>query len=197
MSERSPFDIADLFRRVENIVRRGRVSALDAAKGRVTVDLGDGVVTDWLPFFALRAGQDRTWWPPSKGEQVVVFSESGDTANGVVLTGVYQTDHPQPESDPAKALIRFKDGTAISYDHDAHTLTVDVNADGGAVTIQANAKVTVQAPQALVDATRVDLGGEGGKRVARAGDRVMIHAGPCAGLNAEIYEGSETVHAVD
>jgi len=197
MSERSPFDIADLFRRVENIVRRGRVHAIDPAKARVKVDLGDGVFTDWLPFFAIRAGQDRTWWTPSEGEQVVVFSESGDTANGVVLSGVYQANHPQPESDPAKALIRFKDGTVISYDHDAHTLTVDVSADGGAVTIQANAKVTVQAPQALVDATRVDLGGEGGKRVARMGDAVMITAGSSAGLNGVIHEGSEIVHAVD
>jgi len=197
MSGPDPFQLADLFRRVENIVRRGRVHALDAAAARVKVDLGEDVITAWLPFFALRAGQDRTWWAPSPGEQVVVFSESGDTANGVVLTGIYQAAHPQPGDDPAKALVRFKDGAAISYDHDAHTLTVDVVPQGGAITIKAAAKVIVQAPEALVDADRVDLGGEGGKRVARAGDRVEILSGSSAGLTGVIHEGSETVHAVD
>jgi len=197
MSGLDPFDLADFRRRVENIVRRGRVHSVDTAAARVKVDLGENLVTDWLPFFATRAGQDRTWWAPSLGEQVVVFSESGETTNGVVLTSIYQSDYPHPEHDAAKAVVRFKDGTVISYDHDANSFTIDVSPASGSITIKAGAKVTVRAPEALVDAARVDLGGENGKRIARVGDRVMINAGSSAGLNGVIHEGSEIVHAVD
>ncbi|MDR2488296.1 MAG: phage baseplate assembly protein V [Desulfovibrio sp.] len=57
--------------------------------------IGD-VTTGWLPFAALRAGQDRTWHTPEPGEHVVVVCPCGDTKQGVVVGSVYRDPHPAP-----------------------------------------------------------------------------------------------------
>ncbi len=128
MSETN-FEIADLFRRVENLIRRGKVSALQTDPPRVRVSFGDAE-TDWLPWLTQRAGTDRTWWAPSVGEQIVVFAESGDPRNGVVLPGLYQAAHPAPEDDPDIALMEWDDGARASYNRATHTTEIELPAAG-------------------------------------------------------------------
>lgn len=123
------FAVADLFRRLENIVRRGRVEELDAANARIKARIGTNV-TGWLPWLALRASSDSAWHAPAVGEQILVLSESGDFNNGVALTGIYQAAHPAPSNNPAVKLDRFSDGAEVSYDKDAHRYTLDVPAGG-------------------------------------------------------------------
>ena len=85
-------------RRMENIVRKGTVSAVRlTAPARVRVKSGDNV-TDWLPWIAVRAGGvngGRTWHPPVAGEQCTVLAPGGDLAQAVVLLGLYSDAMPQ------------------------------------------------------------------------------------------------------
>jgi len=119
----SAFKLSDLYRRIENIVRRGRIAEVDADKARVRVSIGDNQ-TDWLPWLTFRAGLDRSWSAPSAGEQVLVLCESGDFNNGVVLFGIYQSAHPAPSNDPDETLTLFEDGAKFSYHKGTHAAEV-------------------------------------------------------------------------
>jgi phage baseplate assembly protein V len=48
------------------------------------VSSGD-METNWLPRFALAAGETRDWNQLTKGEQAVLFCPCGDPAQGIVL----------------------------------------------------------------------------------------------------------------
>ncbi|WP_295467111.1 phage baseplate assembly protein V [uncultured Pseudomonas sp.] len=41
------------------------------------------LLTGQLPWLPLRTGKSREWDPPTVGEQVVIFSPSGQTAQGI------------------------------------------------------------------------------------------------------------------
>jgi len=121
--DESAFKLSDLYRRMENIVCRGRIAEMDADEARVRVSIGDNL-TDWLPWLTLRAGLDRSWAAPSAGEQVLVLSESGDFNNGVVLFGIYQSAHPAPSDDPDENLMEFEDGAKFTYHKGTHAAEV-------------------------------------------------------------------------
>lgn len=115
-------DTVELSRRLENLIRLGTVAAVDHAKALCRVDSG-GLLTDWLPWFERRAGQTRTWDPPTVGEQVLVLSPSGEPAGGLVLVGLYRALHPAPDASPDTHVIDFPDGARIAYDHASGALT--------------------------------------------------------------------------
>lgn len=83
-------EIGDLQRRLANILRVGKVVAVDRAAARCKVSF-QGVTTSWLPWSTGRAGAVRDWSPPSVGEQVCVISPSGDIGAGFVLAGGINT----------------------------------------------------------------------------------------------------------
>lgn len=91
----SPYEAARL---MQNAVRKGTIEEVRLkSPARVRVRSGDNV-TDWLPWFALRAGGadgGRKWNPPVIGEQCVVLSQGGDLAQGVAFIGLYSDDMPQ------------------------------------------------------------------------------------------------------
>jgi phage baseplate assembly protein V len=145
--------LSELDRRLANLLRYGVIAQLDEVAARATVDLGE-VTTDWLPWFALRAGPDTSWWAPEPGEQVMVFSPSGELAMGTILPGIYSNAHPANGN--AKTLRRttYADGTVVQYDRAAHQLTVDTSASNGAVVVNAGGgNVTVNCAAATVKAT--------------------------------------------
>lgn len=127
------YKFSELLRRIENIVQRGVIVAVDTGAARVRVALGANE-TDWLPWLTLRAGTDRTWWAPDEGEQVIVFSESGDFNNGFVLPASYSDAHPAPENDPHVAEILFGDGAILTYDKGSHTLDITLP-DAGEISL--------------------------------------------------------------
>lgn len=96
----SPYEAA---RRLENLIRRGTVAAVQlASPARLRVKVGDNT-TAWLPWLALRAGGakgGRHWSPPVVGEQAVVLCQGGDMAQGVALVGLYSDAMPQPSEQP-------------------------------------------------------------------------------------------------
>lgn len=119
------FAIAELNRRLANIIRIGLVKEVDYEKARVRVKVGE-FITDWLPWITTRAGEDISWFPPNIDEQIVIFSPLGELSLGVVLAGIYQQKYPAPESKKEVSSVVFKDGTKLSYDKDKHHLEIDV-----------------------------------------------------------------------
>lgn len=144
-------------RRLANIIRQGTITELDDANARVKVDIGDHV-TEWLPFHAARAGEDRTWHAPEPGEQVTILSPSGELSQGTVIPGIYQTKYGAPGNVRTKSRTEYKDGAFIEYDRDGHKHVLDVPA-GGSITLHIgqttlkleDGQTTLTTPKLLVD----------------------------------------------
>lgn len=114
-------NIADLIRRIENIVRPGEIAEVRHQPLRVRVATG-GLTTTWLRVFVQRAGEDRTWDPPSVGEECVVFCPSGIPEQGFVLVGLNGDEFPAPDDSPDRHRRAYRDGAVIEYDTASHAL---------------------------------------------------------------------------
>lgn len=121
----------DIDRRIENLVTLGTIASVDYATARVRVEAG-GMMTAPLPWLTARAGNARTWWPPSVGEQVLLLCPGGDPARGVVLPGIYTTASPAPADGEKLHHTAYPDGAVVSYDAEAHQLTATLPAGGKA-----------------------------------------------------------------
>lgn len=113
--------IEQLDRRLNNIVREGKVLEVDAAKGLLKVE-AHGLKSGWMPW-AERAGTVREWSPPAKGERVVVLSPTGEPGQGIVLAGGFSDQFKQPSTDAGERLIQIggnklsmtKDRTIVGF----------------------------------------------------------------------------------
>lgn len=110
------FQAAEAERRGAGIARSGRVVAVDPATARAQVSFGGETRSAWLPFMALRAGTARIWAPPSIGEQVWVLSESGDTAQGVILGSAFQSSDPAPSDKSEAVEVHLGDASLVIED---------------------------------------------------------------------------------
>lgn len=153
MTEEHEYALGEMDRRLGNLLRYGTIAAVDYATGAlVKVDIGD-MVTDWVPLVCPRAGKIRVWLPASVGEQVALLSP-GDPSQGIAMGGIPQTAHPENGTTDHEARITFEDGTVVQYDAQAHQLTVDTSASGGAVVVNCGAgNVTVNCAAATVNAS--------------------------------------------
>lgn len=136
------FAISELQRKLANIVRIGVVKEIDYEKAKVRVKIGD-IVTDYLPWITSRAGEERSWLPPSINEQVVILSPLGELSLGVVLAGIYQQNYSAPENSEMINSLVFQDGTKFTYDKEKHHLEIEV-AD----------KITLKAGESSIEMTK-------------------------------------------
>lgn len=121
--------LAELSRLLENLIRFGLIAEVQHVPPRVKVETG-GILTTWLPWLAWRAGADREWDPPTVGEQVLLFSPSGQLANGIAVTGVFSDLIPANGDRAGLHRRTYKDGAVVEYDSVAHHLSA-VLPDGG------------------------------------------------------------------
>lgn len=131
------WQLAELRRRLDNLLRLGAVAEVDLEAARVRVRWaedaeGEPVLTGWIPWLAPRAGGDRTWWPPEVGEQALLLAPGGELPNAVALPALYSDSHPAPSADAAKALAVHADGARVEYDRELHRLRHDAE-DGARV----------------------------------------------------------------
>lgn len=122
-------DFAQLNRLLENLLRLGTVAEVDHQAARVKVQSGR-LLTGWLPWLTLRAGDDREWNPPTVDEQVVLLSPSGQTANGVAIVGLFSDQNPANGDRPGLHRRTYRDGAVIEYDSIAHHLRAILPAGG-------------------------------------------------------------------
>lgn len=149
--------LADLARRLENLIRIGtiaHVDVADAAAPRVRVQDGD-LLTGWLPFGALRAGTARVWSAPTVGEQVLLLSPSGELASAVVFGSLFCSATPAPSTNPHEHIIDFADGTRISH-NDATGAMVFTGMK--TLLLKASGSVTVDTPATNLNGTVTHTG---------------------------------------
>jgi phage baseplate assembly protein V len=132
------YRVTELERRVANLLRIGIVEELDPtgaqaaallgyelSGGRVIVKIGD-IITGWLPWLTRRAGNDKDWWAPEVGEQVMVLSPMGDLVQGVVLPAInYEGAHAPADAATVKKVV-FGDGGVFEYDRETGKLTINI-----------------------------------------------------------------------
>ena len=141
------FDVAELARRLANVVRVGTVAAVDHTAWRLrarydTDDAGRAILTAWIPWVVARAGTDRTWWAPEVDEQVVLLCPSGELTQAIALPALYRTHTPpRPHGwppgdptlrprDPDHQVTEHGDGALFTYDRAQHRYTVRLPAAG-------------------------------------------------------------------
>jgi hypothetical protein len=157
-----------------NALKIGPVEIVDKDRG-YRLRLGG---TDEQPFLSPwypHPETGKTSVPLKKGQIVGVVNPTGDPRQGLIFRGGYSDQHGSPNEN-MDANVFADAGVRLEV--------VD-----GRLVVTAEGRVTVNAAQ-------VDLGGEGGKKVARVGDKVQILTGSSAGL-WPIVEGSSVVSAVD
>lgn len=114
----------DIYRLIQNLIRQGTVAEVRHERpARVRVKTGE-LLTAWIPWFELRAGETRTWSPPTVGEQVVIFSPGGDIASAFALSGVDQDSKPHPSESPDEKVTVHPDGAVETYNHSTGAMTI-------------------------------------------------------------------------
>lgn len=145
--------LAEAERIQANAIRVGRVTEVDPATRRAKLRVA-GLDTDWLPWGVARAGGTRTASAPTVGEQRLVFSPYGDTAQAIIGPAIYQDDFDAPTDSADVEATVFPDGTRVEYDAAAHKLQIDVAGDALVVinckqaTVKATTSVTLDTPEA-------------------------------------------------
>ncbi|ENP2198866.1 phage baseplate assembly protein V [Salmonella enterica] len=161
-------EIAELRRRIDNLIRTGVVTEVDLDAGTCRVKSGK-LETRHLPITSLRAGDARMWWPPSPGEQVTLLCMSGEPETAIVLPGLFCDAFPQPDARAKTLHIHFPDGAVIEYNANAGALLAtgmttasvetseSITASTSKATVNATESINATTKQATVKATSITL----------------------------------------
>jgi phage baseplate assembly protein V len=115
--------------------RVGLVTQQDVQNCRVRVVFPDHdqMVSWWLPVVVPKTHNDKAYWLPDLGEQVVCLMDAHDE-DGAVLGAIYsqgqQGDATPPQMTGNKWHVTFQDGATVEYDRNLHTLAISVPANG-------------------------------------------------------------------
>jgi phage baseplate assembly protein V len=161
--------------------RIGIVAAQDATRCRVRVTFPDRdqMQSWWLLVVVPKTQNDKAYYLPDIGEQVVCLMDEYDE-DGAVLGAVYSSADPAPAGLSADNLHwRAGDGAVFDYDRATHALsvnapsgaTITVAASGATITIDAGGNVSIATTRLI------RLGAGSLKGVARLGDSVTCPAG--------------------
>jgi len=141
----------DQDRRLQGIVRIGKVTAVDASAARARVNLGGETETDWLPWLAERAASVSVWAPVAVGEQVVVLAPGGETNQGVIVGSLFSGANAAPAAAEDQHVVQVG-GAAITVAGDTITITAGgttVSIGSGGVSVDAD--VTVAGGDVVAD----------------------------------------------
>lgn len=159
-------DIGNTIRESAPSMRFGTVSEKDPATMRVRVTLPelDGLETDFLPVLTRKSQDDKDYWLPDEGEQVVVMLDAfGDY--GVVIGSIFSDVDTVPVEDQDKRKVVFKDKADFEYDRQSSTLTIKggikhlVVECGVDINMEATTTITLKAPLITLDAPLVQATG--------------------------------------
>ncbi|MGT3203542.1 phage baseplate assembly protein V [Yersinia enterocolitica] len=150
--------ITEILRLLRNLVRIGTVAEVDLDQALCRVATGDNI-TGWLNWLTLRAGQSRSWWAPSEGEQVLILSLGGELDTAFVLPGIFSDDFPPPSASADGLYIAFPDGATLHYEPESGELRADgvktavinasesINATAPTITCAASVKILLDTPE--------------------------------------------------
>lgn len=136
-----------------------RVVAVDLAAALVRVSDGSGWTSAWVRWHSQAAGKARHWRAPSLLEQGVLFSPSGEPAQGTFVSGLYGNAGAQPDNRDHVEVWRFDDGGSLVYDWQAKSYTITL--PSGTVTVQVGGASVVVTDSAVdVTAGSITLKGQ-------------------------------------
>lgn len=175
MNSELDYVVRDLQRRIANMIRRGTIHSVDfdAVPPRVRVEYAKEVVSGWLPWVAGRTGHAASWEPIKVGESVLILSESGELSAGVVVPSISTIEMVLPDNKASTHVTRYEDGTTVTYDREAHKLTVDVV---GPVHLEADEKISVQCKEATVNADQT-IKVTAGSMITADGSQIKLNGG--------------------
>ena len=160
----SAYALAQHDRMLAAMLKPCYVVAVDLAASPPACRVSDGDWTSaWVRWHSLAAGKARHWRSPSLGEQGVLFSPSGEAAQGTFIPGLYGNAGTPPDNRDHVEVWRFADGGSLVYDWKAKSYTITLPSGtvtisvGGASAVVTDSSVTVTAGDiGLIGAVKVD-----------------------------------------
>lgn len=137
--------LSDLYRRFENLLRIGEVSAVDFNKNLVTVKTGDIEVDD-IEMPTHQGHNFLTSTPIRIGCQVLLASISGDLSQAVIIAILPSNKLPCAAATSDLDVITFNDGTQVQYDSKNKALSVDCV---GEISIKGGKDIDIEASSTL------------------------------------------------
>lgn len=127
---------------LKNIVRVGLVSKVnpEACSARVIFQDRSDVVSYDLPILVRGSLENKDYWLPGSGEQVVCLFLPSGNAQGYILGSVYSKKDKPPVADSNKRCLKFSDGSTLEYDRNTNTLTINAV---GPISIVAEGNVSI------------------------------------------------------
>lgn len=173
--------LAQVNRRIATASLHGKVKpgSQDLEKRTVRLILGtdsngDEILSPPVRWAQQGAARFKVHAVPADNEQMKLNSPSGTIGEGSIADwATYDDDHGAPSDKASEAVIEFDEGSRLTFEKD---------------------QTRLEAKSVHVNAEAVTLGGVGGQKVARVGDKVEIATGSSAGL-WPIVEGSDVVSA--
>lgn len=157
------YEIAELKRRLDNMVRGGTICETDYMASPPVAKIKDGeFVSGWLPFMTRRAnGQEISWDAPEVGERVMAISPSGDPENTRILPGALYCDaHPAPAVNADVITRMHKDGAHDTYDRETHVRTIQLPNVGELKVKVGNTLVSVRGSHVIIKSDKITLDGD-------------------------------------
>jgi len=133
--------------------RNGIVQAQDVpnCRVRVTFPERDQMVSWWLPILRHGAQNDKDFWIPDLGEQVICLMDERDEDGCVLGTIFSQPDQPPSGMTVDKRHLTAKDSAIFEYDRSSHTLTVSIPPSGSTINITVNGPANITASNSNIN----------------------------------------------
>ncbi|MBD6945703.1 phage baseplate assembly protein V [Vibrio parahaemolyticus] len=196
-------EITELKRRLNNMIKVGKVSAWSDDHKRIKVKFGDNE-TPLIKWFSACAGDVAEYRLPSIGEQAVLLNVGGgdNSTTSIALIGVPSDQFPLPTNNPDEILRVYPDGTRVCYDKKKHKLDVKVAGEAniqvdksatvnvdGAATVNVGGKTAVTSGgNATVDAPKILL--NGGEGVVTGAHKCMVTGLPHGDCSKVVMAGA-------
>ena len=146
------YELSELIQRLHNLIRIGTVTEANYSNRRLKISIGE-ITTGWLPWLTQKSFGNINWAPPEVGEQVAVFSPSGDLRKGLVMPSIYQSSQPPSETSAEIESTTYKDGATVSYDRSSHQYTISIPNNGATVNILSGGTINL-------NATKININGD-------------------------------------
>jgi phage baseplate assembly protein V len=126
------------------LIKTGRVSSVypDRCTAKVVFSDRDDLVSGELQVVQTGSQDNKSYWMPTVGEQVVCLFPPNGKGDGFILGTLYNDEDQPAVQSINKRTIRFQDGAVMEYDTEQHRLTLDFSNVPNAEILIKNCKIT-------------------------------------------------------
>ena len=167
----------DLKNTLSKCIRIGTISSIDTKEHTAKVafpDEGNGVSYD-LPVIVPNTYHNSDYQMPDINEDVLCIFLPDGVENGFILGSWYAGQVKPPCDDPDIRMVKFKDGTTISYNRRTHDL--DVIIEGTHIHADRQ-KVNITTPQEVnINTTNANITASGNITMRSGGDTSITAGG--------------------